>query len=103
MRMPFGKHKHKLLEDVPRDYLLWVLDNCDNLSPTLKAEVRRVLGVGQRSYSPPPPPPQTSLATSTVNEWYRQLAREFHPDLGGSHEAMKAVNRGRELMLELIK
>ncbi|NLS92743.1 MAG: hypothetical protein GXX96_11360 [Planctomycetaceae bacterium] len=99
MRMPFGKHRGKLLETIPHDYLLWVLDNCDNLSPTVRNEVQRILGIGRHSYTPP----QTPLAVSTVNEWYRRLAREFHPDLGGSHEAMKAVNRGRELMLELVK
>jgi len=100
MRMPFGKHRNKRLEDIPHDYLLWVLDHCDNVSPTLRNEVQRILGIGRYSYTPPP---QTPLAVSVVNEWYRRLAREFHPDLGGSHEAMKAVNRGRDLMLELVK
>lgn len=103
MRMPFGKHRGEELGNIPRDYLLWVLDNCDNISPTLRDEIRRILGIGRPSYSPPPPPPQTPLALPIVNEWYRRLAREFHPDLGGSHEAMKAVNRGRELMMELVK
>jgi hypothetical protein len=38
-----------------------------------------------------------------VSQWYRSLSREYHPDLGGSHEAMKAVNRGRELLLQLME
>ncbi len=100
MRMPFGKHRGEQLGNVPRDYLLWVLDNCGNISPTLRNEIRRILGIGRPSYSPPP---QTPLAVSVVDDWYRVLAREFHPDLGGSHEAMKAVNRSRELMLELVQ
>lgn len=34
--MPFGKHKGKDLENVPDDYLLWVLENADNLRGDLK-------------------------------------------------------------------
>ena len=27
--MPFGKHKGKDIEEVPDDYLLWLLDQCE--------------------------------------------------------------------------
>lgn len=30
MEMPFGKHKGKLIEDLPSDYLHWLAENCDN-------------------------------------------------------------------------
>lgn len=99
--MPFGKHKNRELEDIPADYLLWVLDNVETLSPTLRAEINRVLAVG-KTYTWTDPPRQ-DLSLEIVNTWYRRLSKEFHPDLGGSHEGMKAINRGREIMLELLK
>jgi len=29
VRMPFGKHKGELLEEIPSDYLRWVVDNVE--------------------------------------------------------------------------
>lgn len=45
--MPFGKYKGESLENVPESYLLWLLDNCTNLSKTLAGEIRRVLDIGE--------------------------------------------------------
>lgn len=96
MKMPFGKHRGGQVEDIPHDYLLWVLDNVKKLSPTLRSEIYCVLEItGRRG------PAKTSLSTDVAGEWYRRMAREFHPDARGSHEAMVAVNRGREVLLEL--
>jgi len=36
--MPFGKHKGRALSDIPEDYLVWVLDNC-NLTPRLRTAI----------------------------------------------------------------
>lgn len=93
-RMPFGKHRGRPLSEIPADYLRWVLDNCDNITPRLRAEITRLL-------NPAAEPPAGSLTTSVCNQWYRTMAVRFHPDKGGSHEAMKAVNAGRELLLQL--
>ena len=71
-----------------------ILDNCTNISPRLRAEITRLLTPGAE-------PPAGSLTTSVCNQWYRTMAVRFHPDKGGSHEAMKAVNAGRELLLQL--
>lgn len=40
MKMPFGKHKGRPLKDVPDDYLLWVVDNCKSVSPTLLQAIK---------------------------------------------------------------
>ncbi|SFU81749.1 putative quorum-sensing-regulated virulence factor [Alicyclobacillus macrosporangiidus] len=42
--MPFGKHRGQLLEEVPRDYLNWVLENVQRLDADLEWSIRRVLG-----------------------------------------------------------
>jgi hypothetical protein len=92
--MPFGKHRGKALEDVPLDYLEWVLAECGNITPILRRAIQQILSPPQRSGA--------LTVAGVADQWYRRLAVEFHPDKGGTHEAMKAVNRGRELLLELV-
>jgi hypothetical protein len=43
VRMPFGKYRERQLRDIPPGYLMWVLDNCDNLDPYLHCAIRRYL------------------------------------------------------------
>ncbi len=94
MIMTFGKHRGKRIEEIPDDYLFWVLGNCDPQA-ALRLEIHKALGLLGPTTVPALP------VSDLLDPWYRQLAREFHPDAGGSHEAMVAVNRGRELMAEL--
>lgn len=59
MRMPFGKHKGEDIDDIPDDYLQWVLDNCDIESETLLHAIEIRMGLRAKSgptRSPPPPP-----------------------------------------------
>lgn len=89
MKMPFGKHRGTEIGEIPHDYLAWLLDNCD-LSPTLERAIANVLFPPEQSVVIPP--------GFDLNRWYRQLSLEFHPDRpNGTHEGMKAVNRGYEL------
>jgi len=42
--MPFGKHAGKKLQEIPAEYLSWVVDNTEiktYLSQAIKAEMRR--------------------------------------------------------------
>src|SRR4051812_34225645 len=86
MEIPFGKHKGTRLEDVPKHYLLWVLDNCEIKSPTLKSEIEKILGLAPRM--------DFSLRPSVdeLKPVYRRMAAKYHPDRGGSTEAMVAIN-----------
>ncbi len=94
MIIAFGKHKGKRLEDLPTAYLWWLLDECGSVTPAMRREIRRILDVDHGAAIALP---------ALANRWYRKLATEFHPDKGGSHEAMKAVNRGRDLLLEMTE
>ena len=80
------------LEDINEDYLQWVLENCNAISPRLRAEISQLLI----------PETDTHLAEDIVNVWYRRMAMEFHPDRQGCIEAMKAINRAREVLLEMV-
>jgi hypothetical protein len=103
-RMPFGKHKGRLIADVPTGYLQWMLDTIHDLRPSLRYEVEQELR--RRDFDPPPereandpsPPVQWSAIIST---WYRGLARDYHPDRGGTVEAMQAINEAHERLKKL--
>lgn len=110
-RMPFGRHKGERLEDIPTDYLEWCASTCKNLRPPLRAAILRELqgrGSEYRQHSDPDPPhrqqhnPPPVDVSATVAAWFRRMALEFHPDRGGSNDAMRAVNRGLELLKELL-
>ncbi|NMC22092.1 MAG: hypothetical protein GYA33_16925 [Thermogutta sp.] len=120
MRMPFGRYRGLPLSSVPESYLCWLLDNAD-LSPTLERAVSERLGIedlkrerrqleaecqalayerarlaaGKANVRP-------KIDDALIGRWYRELAKRFHPDHGGSHEGMKAVNEARDLLLEIV-
>jgi|SRR5215471_20221096 len=92
MKMPFGKYKGWELSKVPEDYLMWVLEEC-NIKEALATAIEIQLGLRVVE----------TVDNDVVSRWYRQMASEFHPDKrGGTHLGMLAVNRGRELLLELM-
>lgn len=37
-----------------------------------------------------------------VSKWYREMAMKFHPDRGGHHEAMVAINFAYERLKEML-
>jgi hypothetical protein len=97
--MPFGKYQGRELDDVPQDYLLWVLENCKKINPYLRRAILDELGIEEsRPASGPQPPdgaggsPGGKELADIVRGWFRQLCLDYHPDRGGSHEAMVAIN-----------
>jgi hypothetical protein len=113
VKMPFGKYKGGDLEDIPDDYLLWVLDNCELRSPTLRRAIHERLGltwepdegdeepsVGWGRAAPPPPQPPggapvaaiRAAVLDAVKQWHRRAALAHHPDRGGSVATMQAIN-----------
>src|SRR5208283_3515914 len=43
--MPWRKHKGTPIDQVPRDYLIWVVRNADALKPELRKEIEDELGM----------------------------------------------------------
>jgi hypothetical protein len=85
------------LTEVPRSYLYWLLRECD-LSEWLEAAVRAAL----HDSDDRPPPPQVAPPDGVLSRWYSVLVRRWHPDRGGSVEAMQAINDARDLLVEML-
>ncbi len=102
MRMTFGKYAGLPLSEVPEGYLVWVLDNLDKLSPTLRSAIRIRLGLEEpaKTTQEAKDPFETLFARKErerkelekkLKSWFRQLALDYHPDLRGSDDAMVAL------------
>ena len=96
--MPFGRHKGKPLAELPDDYLTWSLrvTTSPSLRDALLAEQR---ARRCRSASSNGDGPRKSVDSSSppalrelVERSRRELARQHHPDMGGSTEVMKGIN-----------
>lgn len=90
MRMPFGKYRGFQVDDLPEDYLQWLIDNVDLREP-LRSAVYETVGLEMSASLP---------AGNEIKQIYRRLARKWHPDHGGSTEAMQAIN---EFYIELTE
>ena len=101
MRMPFGKHAGKELTDIPTSYLLWTIRARRTLDPALRRAIRQVLG--ERGCAPGV---EAQAATpdwsALIRQWYRGLVLDYHPDRGGSHLAMQAINEAHLRLSKLV-
>ena len=95
MKMSFGKYKGWPLDQVPKEYLFWALDNCKTLSPFLRQEIENTLRDEGTDMQP------AAQLHGILRQWHREMVMKFHPDRGGNVEAMKAINIGVERLREL--
>jgi hypothetical protein len=98
--MPFAKHAGKELTAIPTPYLLWTIRAPRTLDPALRRAICQVLG--ERGC---PAGAETKAApldwSVLIRQWYRGLVLDFHPDRGGSHEAMQAINEAHDRLRKL--
>jgi hypothetical protein len=87
MNMPFGKFKGVPVDELPQDYLNWLWTGIDLREP-LRSAVARVLFPECGPVDEPAIPDK-----DIVRHVYRRLAYRWHPDHGGSTEAMQAINQ----------
>jgi hypothetical protein len=84
MLMPFGKYKGCQIEMIPEEYLEWLWDNVDLYGP-LQDEVGNLVEGGHIPSVP-------EVYRESIQAVYHRMARKWHPDAGGTHEAMQAIN-----------
>lgn len=98
--MPWGKYRDWPLSDVPASYLAWCLEECD-LKPVLREAIRRQLA---DRFGLLTAVRETRLAEKrgAIDGWYRSLCLDYHPDRGGSHEAMLAINDAHRRLKDLV-
>ena len=85
MRITFGKYKGDLVEDLPSSYLVFLaeLDNLKyNLMEAVLDELNERFGYEN----------DVKINGKDVKKIYRELSLKNHPDKGGSHQAMVAIN-----------
>lgn len=92
--MPFGKYKGEELINLPPNYLTYALIEFD-LPQELKESMLEILlmhlGVEHLIFKD---------SNLKVDKVYKQLSLKYHPDRGGSTEAMQAINDFRRLINE---
>lgn len=85
MIMPFGKWQGYDLAQIPTGYLTWLSSNTD-LYGALKNAVQAELDRREGKEA------QAEGAVDALKNVYRSLAMKWHPDKGGNHQAMQAIN-----------
>jgi hypothetical protein len=88
---PFGKYKGFLLRDIPTTYLAYAIETFDlpdELMDGLRSEMVDRLELGNYKSD-----------FNKVQSIYRQLSKRYHPDAGGTKEAMQAINDFRSALL----
>lgn len=93
--MPFGKHKGRDLSDVPDDYLDWLFFDIELREPLKSAVHREITKRDGLNYTPAAPD------AGRIKQIYRTLAVKWHPDKGGTTEAMQAVNEFYEALRQV--
>jgi hypothetical protein len=102
-RMPFGRHQGLPLAELPDAYLHWLttIRLRSPLQEAVEAERRRRQGAASDAApaaSPIPPP----RAVDLVELGWRAAAKQHHPDVGGTNEAMREILAARDWLREVV-
>jgi hypothetical protein len=109
VRMPFGKYRGTPVDEVPESYLLWVLDNCERIGPTLRRAIEDVLGVSPSdgadfgAGASAPNGSARSAVLDAVQRCRRTLAKSLHPDRGGDTALMQAANGAVDALVKEVE
>jgi len=95
MKMPFGKYRGCQLWELPNGYLRWLVSLLDLREPLRSAVYAELRARADHNRGRPPharalPDPQ--VARDLIAAGRRVLAAKYHPDAGGGHEVMVAIN-----------
>lgn len=94
MIISFGKYKGSDLQDLPEEYLSWLIENKKQDLAVYEAEVLRRERVEAG---------QMSMVEQIAKTGFRELSKKLHPDTGGSVTEFQALQAGMEQMKMLLK
>jgi hypothetical protein len=89
---------------VPTSYFRWCASECECIDPWLLATVKEELHRRQVQAERQRDEPGRAITNlrGLVDSWYRGLVLKYHPDRGGSHEAMVAINDAKDRLMALV-
>jgi len=97
MELNFGKFKGYELDDVPTSYLAFLLD-AEFVKDDIKAECLEVINYRYSEFELS----QKSISKTLIDNAYRRLVMKHHPDKGGNHYAMIAINEFKDILIKSI-
>lgn len=87
----FGKFKGYGIDEVPSSYILYCLDNRIGYGTDFYEELLTELW--ERF-----PIDKPTLSNPNIKQAYKEVCKKYHPDKGGTNEAMQAINEFYELI-----
>jgi hypothetical protein len=98
--MPFGRYRGRRICHLPDDYLTWLIENIDLRQPLLghierelkHREEAEVHAHDRRRRTTCDP----EAAEELIGAGLHVLARRYHPDAGGDHQRMVAINNAAD-------
>lgn len=90
----FGKHRGKPIDEIPEDYLEWLINSSQATIDQCQRELERRRVAAEANLA---------LAEQIIREGYRALSKKLHPDIGGDEEKMKELNNDRDRLVQLLK
>lgn len=87
MTFEFGKYRGYDIQEVPLDYLEWLLKINKEMIERCEAEIRR------REMQEAA---DCSMLELIIKTGYRELSKRMHPDAGGTHGKMVDLNAAYE-------
>jgi len=99
--MSFGKYCGSRLRDVPADYVEWLIDGKESEIAFYKGELKR--REEEEALRLLAEEANTPLVERMANEGFRQLARTFHPDAGGTTEQFQQLQAAKEKLKQIFE
>lgn len=93
-KLGFGKYKDLDIRDVPEDYLLWLISNSKQRIIEYQTELDRREKMDDANLS---------IMERLIKKGYRELAKEVHPDTGGTTSEMQELNSAYEAAMSKLK
>jgi hypothetical protein len=106
MTMRFGRYKGRPLDELPPDYLRWLLglELREPLRSGVRAEAaRRAAHADVDGRTGGLPARLRAPALTIIACGFRAAAKDSHPDRGGSHDEMIDLTKARDALRAMVE